>query len=149
MPLTACTTQSLGQPRSPAPLPTHSPLSHLNIYECCRAATFHYRRDCLAWGSQSFHPALVRLGALHFIQLRSVCHLVPGCHRRGRCYGGKPRREGGKKLHKGAAVAVARSQVKRNLEGQRRMEFSRLQSLNEMEVETHASLHPGRSMANF
>lgn len=61
MPLTACTTQSLGQP-------------HLNIYECCWTATFHYQGDCLAWGSQSFHPARVCLGALHFIQLQSVFH---------------------------------------------------------------------------
>lgn len=47
---------------------------HLNIYECCWTATFHYQGDCLAWGSQSFHPAHVCLGALHFIQLQSVFH---------------------------------------------------------------------------
>lgn len=47
---------------------------HLNIYECCWTATFHYQGDCLAWGSQSFHPARVCLGALHFIQLQSVFH---------------------------------------------------------------------------
>lgn len=29
---------------------------HLNIYECCWAATFHFHSDCLARGSQSFPP---------------------------------------------------------------------------------------------
>lgn len=65
MPLTASATHNLlGSLISP----------HLNIYECCWAATFHYQGDCLAWGSQSFHPAHVCLGAVHSIQLQSVFH---------------------------------------------------------------------------
>lgn len=39
---------------------------HLNIYECCLAATFHYSSDCLARGSQSFPPTHVWLEAVHF-----------------------------------------------------------------------------------
>jgi len=37
-------------------------LPHLNISECCWAATFHYQGDCLARGSPSFHPSPVSLG---------------------------------------------------------------------------------------
>lgn len=38
--------------------------SHLNIYECCSPATFHYHSDCLTRGSQS--SPHVWLEALHF-----------------------------------------------------------------------------------
>lgn len=54
----------------------HAISPHLNIYECCLAATFHYRSDCLARGSQSFPPAHVHFTAVWILACPAATRVV-------------------------------------------------------------------------